>query len=303
MSEASPGTAPAIEIEAVIDERATEQPQVQPDAAPAIADPAVADAERIAFLALGSELARERSVLVIDDGAGALSGVAARLESVGAGSLGEVDVAACDLVVAELATADDSSAAVIAELARVVDIENGIALVRMPNRPEFAPLLAQLEAAFTRTIVLRQHNWVSSALFDDKMFENDDPSRAVAASVRKLAAAMPDQALYNVVVATHGEFPRFRPQLALTRSPELKQALERLAQAEHAQRLERDDFSARSAAQAARIRELEEEIAWYDENQLALRETVEQSALAATLLAIWVAVRSNMYRIRRVLRG
>jgi hypothetical protein len=267
--------------------------------APPVADQAVAAAERIAFLALASELARGRDVLVIDDGASALAGIAEHLDSCELSAIATVADAAVDLVVADLTAADSS----LDRLARVVRPETGIALVRLPNRPEFAPLLAALEANFARSITLRQHNWVSSALFDDAMFENDDPSRAVAASVRKLAAAEAGDSLYNVVVACHGSFPDFRPQLALTRAPELRAALTELAAAREQLERERGGAAERIAEQDLRIRELESELAWYDENKLALRGTIEKSSLAASILALWITISSNAGRIRRALRG
>ncbi len=282
---------------------ASERAPGAPRAEAPVADEATAAAERIAFLALASELARGRNVLVVDDGASALAGIAAHLDSTGLGALGETESGQYDLVVADLLAADQTAAAGAAQLARVVSAEHGIALVRLPNRPEFAPLLAQFTGSFARSLTLRQHNWVSSALFDDAMFENDDPSRAVAASVRKMAAAAPGEELYNVVVAAHGAFPDFRPQLALTRSPELRRVLTELAEARESAERAHAESEARATEQEQRIRALEEELAWYDENQLALRETVDASALARTLLSIWVTFASNLDRVRRVLRG
>lgn len=310
---ATDGVSPA----ALPDERPDEQQEAAVPAAQAaadatphpVADPEVAAAERIAFLALASELARSRKVLVVDDGASALAGIAAHLDSCSLAELAASESASYELIVADLTGADPAATAGINELSRIADAGSGIALVRLPNRPEFAPLLDALTQSFARQLILRQHNWISSALFDDAMFTNDDPSRAVAASVRKLAAAAIEEDLYNVVVVSHGAFPQFRPQLALTRSPALKQVLAELdaarteADVVRQKQAENDRGHAEeSARREARIRELEEELAWYDENQLALRETVEANGFARTVLTIWVTFRSNLHRIRRVLR-
>lgn len=268
-----------------------------------VADEAIVAAERIGFLALASELARERSVLVVDDGASALSGVATRLDSVRLEDIATVESGCCEVVVLDIDSADQATAERIAELSRVVVADEGVALVRMPNRPEFEPLLATLQGGFSRSLPLRQHNWVSSAIFDDKMFANDDPARAVAATVRKLAPAAPENALYNVVVATHGAFPTFRSQLALTRSPQLTATLAELERTRRQIREERDEAAARISEQDARIRELEDEFAWYDEHHLMLRKRVEDGGLVSLLLAIWVFVASNLHRVRRALRG
>lgn len=265
------------------------------------ADQPPAAAERIAFLALASELARERNVLVVDDGASALTGVAAHLDSTDLTGLADATGGAYDLVVADITSYDETAAAGIAELTRIVTADSGTALVRLPQRQEFAPLLARLKDDFARSLTLRQHNWVSSALFDDAMFVNDDPSRAVAASVRKLAGAEPQEALYDVVVATHGDFPSFRPQLALTRAPELRRALLDLERAQEQAAGVRLEYEARLAEREARVIELEKELAWYDENQLAVRATVEESAFASALLGYWVFLRTNLGKLGRLL--
>lgn len=254
---------------------------------PTVADEAIAAAERIAFLAMASELARGRKVLVVDDGASALTGVAERLDSASIADLDTHANGTFDLVVADLLAAGNEEAFGIEQLARVVDAAAGAALVRLPNRPEFAPLQATLEGTFAKTLVMRQHNWVASALFDDAMFANEDPSRAVAASVRKLQAAQPGDELYTVVLAAQGEFPDFRPQLAVTRSALLRDLMTELHATRElaAQQLEERD--ARLQAQAEKIAELEDELTWYDEHELALRSEIEARPWAMNLLDLW----------------
>ncbi|MGK2877399.1 MAG: hypothetical protein ACSLFF_02295 [Solirubrobacterales bacterium] len=278
-------------------------PDQAPPEPPAIADEAVAAAERIAFLALASELARGRNVLVVDDGASALAGIAAHLDSTEIGAIAEAPGGPYDLVVADLISADEANTTGVPQLAGVVGAEAGIALLRVPNRPEFAPLIASFKLTFARTLTLRQHNWVASALLDDAMFANDDPSRAVAASVRKMAAAQPGDELYEVVIGAHGAFPDFRPQLAMTRSVVLRRMIDELAAANARAVAELSDLTAENATNAARVRELEEELAWYDEHNLAVRSSVEQKPWAMTLLSLWSTVIRIASRARNVLRG
>jgi hypothetical protein len=272
-------------------------------APPAIADEAVAAAERIAFLALASELARGRNVLVVDDGASALAGIAAHLDSTTIGELESKEAGSYELVVADLIIADEANTTGVPQLAGLVNAEAGIALLRVPNRPEFEPLLESFKSSFARTLTLRQHNWVASALLDDAMFANDDPSRAVAASVRKMAAAQPGDELYNVVIGAHGAFPDFRPQLAMTRSVVLREMIAELQLTRERAESELADAQTENAIQAARVRQLEEELAWYDENNLAIRGTVEKKPWAMTLLSIYSSAFSIAARARRVLRG
>lgn len=307
MSEASAGAtstapeqAPEPAPEPVASVNGSSSPSPEP---PAIADEAVAAAERIAFLALASELARGRNVLVVDDGASALAGIAAHLDSTEIGALGDAADGAYDLIVSDLLVADPASTAGITQLARIVSAEAGIALVRVPNRPEFAPLLESFKASFARSLTMRQHNWVASALLDDAMFANEDPSRAVAASVRKMAAAEPGEELYTVVIGAHGAFPDFRPQLAMTRSVVLREMIDELSAANERAVAETAEVRAENDVQAARIRELEEELAWYDEHNLAVRSAVESKPWAMTLLSLWSTAVSILHRARNVLRG
>jgi hypothetical protein len=268
---------------------------------PAIADEAVAAAERIAFLALASELARERNVLVVDDGASALAGIAAHLDSAALSTLGAQPDGAYDLIVADLLAADEAASFGVPQLARIVQAESGTALIRLPNRPEFAPLLEAFKASFARTLTMRQHNWVASALLDDAMFQNDEAGRAVAATVRKLAAAQPGEELYTIVIGAHGAFPQFRPQLAMTRSVVLRELIAELQETKELQAAELADLKAENESQAARLRELELELAWYDEHDLALKEKVEKRPWAMTLVSIWASSLALLRRARRVL--
>lgn len=264
-------------------------------------DPAIAAAERVVFLALASELARERKVLVVDDGASALSGIAAHLENTTLAELPGVEAGSYDLVVADFTSVDEAALAAVEHLARVVDPATGVALLRAPNRAEFAVLTAALPQGFSRSLPLRQHNWVTSALFDDAMFENDDPSRAVLAVARKMAAAHEGEQLYNTFVAAHGEFPNFRPQTVLTRAPDLAATLRELAAERAASEQQRADFERRIGAAEDQIRELEDDLAWYDENGLAVRHRVESSAVLSRLLKLWARTLANLSRVRRVL--
>lgn len=266
-------------------------------------DEAVEAAERIAFLALASELARGRKVLVVDDGASALAGIAAHLDSCAITSVGEIDPGAYELVVADLQSADEGVSAGVTALSNVVSEQSGVALVRLPNRPEFAELRQTIEHGFTRSLSMRQHNWVASALFDDAMFTNDEPSKAVAASVRKLAAAQPGEELYTVILSVNGEFPDFRPQLAVTRSLVMRDLINDLHEERERAAREEARLSAENSTQEDRIRELEEELAWYDERELALRVQIENRAWALALVGVWARAIVLLRRARNILRG
>jgi len=58
---------------------------------------------------------------------------------------------------------------------------------------------------------------------NDSMFSAEEPGRAAAAVVRKTAGPPADGELYTIVLAGHGELPTSRAQLAVTRSPRLRE--------------------------------------------------------------------------------
>ena len=280
-----------------------EQPDqpIEPDSA--LRDDAVERAERIAFLSLASDLARGRDVLVVDDGASALAGVAAHLDSLALTELATAAEGAYDLVVADITEPAQDAAEQLQQLQRVARAETGIALVRAPNSPEFQPLLAAAAQGFAGQRMLRQHNWVASALFDDAAFAWDNPSNAAAASLRKLAGARAGEELYTIVLAGHGELPAAVPHLAVTRSAVLRDLIDELQAERDRAAAELTELRAANANQAERIRELDEQLAWFDENGLNVRNAVEKRPWAKSLLGLWTRMLSLAVRVRQVLNS
>lgn len=279
---------------------APEPPAESPDA---LADEAVMRAERIAFLSLASDLARERNVLVVDDGASALAGIAAHLDSTPIGELAGAADGAYDLVVADVQIADADSLSGAAQLARIAAPETGFVLMRVPNTPEFASLVTTVTAAFANVRTIRQHNWVASALFDDAAFAWDNPSQAAVASLRKLAGAAPGEELYTLVLAGHGELPATVPHLALTRSAVMRDLIEELHVERERAAAELAELKAVNDAQADRIRELDDQVAWFDEHELNVREAIESRPWAMSLLSIWERSISIARRAKNALRS
>jgi hypothetical protein len=286
-------------------EPAAEPPaaSVDPPSPDALVDEAMLRAERIAFLSLASDLARERNVLVIDDGASALAGIAAHLDSLPIGQLGDAADGAYDLVVADVHQADADSLNAAAQLARIATPAGGFVLLRAPNTAEFAPLVAAVAATFANVRTLRQHNWVASALFDDAAFAWDNPSQAAVASLRKLAGAAPGEELYTLVLAGHGELPATVPHLAVTRSAVMRDLVEELHVERERAAAELAQLQAENDAQADRIRELDAQVAWFDEHELNLRATIEKRPWAISLLNFWARSVSIARRAKNALRN
>jgi hypothetical protein len=264
----------------------------------------IEDAERVVFLALACELARDRSVLVIDDGTSALSAVASRIGSTNLAALSEAESGAWEFAVTDVR----DPAADLSQIARAVDPESGFAVARFPNDFEFAATRDSFVTGFGRAVTLYQQEWVTSSLFGEQMARHDQPARAVQSSVRKLAASEPGDERFHVVVAAHGPMPKLPPQLAVasgaeqreqlhsqsiqiqTLSDRLELASEDLALRSNDLSRERETTAALEAELATALEELataKSELEWYAENRLPVRAQVEEREWALEVLSVW----------------
>lgn len=286
MAETSPTVSDATAETAVPD-----QPPGVSEAPPATVEPhaegAVQSAERIAFLSLAAELAKGLNVLVVDDGAGSLSGIAAHLDSVAIEALSSKAGAGYEMLVADLPADGGIPAETVGAIASAVDASSGFALVRVPNTPANAALREHLRGAFAQALDLRQANWVASAVLADDLFTSGDPSHAAATTLRKGADAAPGEELYTLVLAAHGDLPKIRPHIALSRNRELRELADELERVRAAAAQAATQADARAAAQDDVIRELQEEIAWLDEHELNLRVKIEKRPWAMSAVNAW----------------
>lgn len=264
-------------------------------------DAAIAQAELVAFLALAGELAAGLKVLAVGIDAARLAGIAEQIDAFAFDQLSTVEPGGYRLVVADFGAEATDPAAVAAELIRVAGTQDGLVLARIPNSGEFTAAEKALVAASQNHLIYRQHNWVASAVFDDALFSTAEPNHAAAAVVRKTAGLPAGDELYTVVLVGNGELPAARTQLAVTRSPRLRELTEEL----HALRAAAAAAAAKAQAehdvQTERIRELSEQIAWFDEYELNLRKKIEQHAWAMTLLTLWRGAIVNLRRVKRAL--
>ncbi len=275
-------------------------PRAVADKTGALTGQQIAAAERVAFLSLAAELAKGRRVLVVDDGASSLSGIAAHLDSVSSAEIEEQAGGGYEMVVADLSTEEAASTASAEALAESL-ADSGFVLVRLPNAPGFAPFAERFANAFTRCVELRQANWVASAVLADALFTAGDPSRAAATTLRKGADAAPGEELYTIFAATNGDLPKLRPHVALTRSRSLRDLHEELDRVREAAQLASAENEARAAAQENTIRELQEQLAWYDEWELNLRDEIEKRGWAMTLVKAWARFVTLARRAKSVL--
>lgn len=258
-------------------------------------------AELIAFLSLAGELSDGMDVLAVNCDPGALAGTAARIDTVTSAQLRKAGPSRYGLVVADIGIGTTGAAELVSALARLADGKIGVALVRIPNAEKFQAAHKALAEEFPQHMVLRQHNWIASALLDDEMFTACEPGPTVEAAVHKTAGLPAGGELYTVFLAGHGELPAPRAQLALTRIPQLRELTEELRSLRSAASAAAAEARAERKIQAERIEELADEIAWLDENGLNLREKIEKRAWAMALLAVWRKFAISQRRIKSLL--
>jgi len=165
--------------------------------------------------------------------------------------LGEFDLVVCFEVLEHL----DEPEAALDALARVL-ARDGILVVSSPNRDVYPPgnpfhkheflpdeLAGALAARFGHVRLVRQHDWLAAALFEDGDFERLE---ALPAAVAKAIGGEPGKELYSVGIAGNAPLPQAPPFVMLTHTADLKWWQELLqglrseldAKSEHVRRLE-----------------------------------------------------------------
>jgi 2-polyprenyl-3-methyl-5-hydroxy-6-metoxy-1,4-benzoquinol methylase len=127
---------------------------------------------------------------------------------------------------------------VLDELARVL-APGGLLLISSPNRERYVPgnphhryeftpeeLRATLGRRFGEVRLLRQHDWLSSAILDDQAFATSGADPLEGVRVRKLVGHTPGAETYSLALASDGELPASLMPLTLTHSVELRDWME-----------------------------------------------------------------------------
>jgi 2-polyprenyl-3-methyl-5-hydroxy-6-metoxy-1,4-benzoquinol methylase len=151
----------------------------------------------------------------------------------------DLDADSADLVVCfEVIEHVEDTDAVLDELTRVL-APGGLLLISSPNRDRYVPgnphhryeflpdeLKAELERRFKQVRLLRQHDWLASAILDDGAFAGAGGAPIDGFEVRKLVGHEPGAETYTLALASDGELPASLMPLTLTHTMELRQWME-----------------------------------------------------------------------------
>jgi SAM-dependent methyltransferase len=209
----------------------------------------------------------------------------------------DLDAESSDLVVCfEVIEHVVDTDAVLDELARVL-APGGLLLISSPNRDRYVPgnphhryeflpdeLKAELERRFKQVRLLRQHDWLASAILEDGAFAGAGGAPIDGLQVRKLVGHEPGAETYTLALASDGELPASAMPLTLTHTMELRQWMEHFhaqdrtlrEQAEELRRLQTLDRERGDLR--LRLEQAEKELARIPDLEIAARraEALEQ---------------------------
>jgi SAM-dependent methyltransferase len=153
---------------------------------------------------------------------------------------GSFDVVACFETIEHVV----NPAEVLDEFARVLTAD-GVLVISTPNRRVFTPgnphhdreltpeeLEELLTSRFANVRLVRQHDWLATAILEDESFCAGVESQLEGLDVRKLEPGEPGQELYTLALAGSGPLPSLRGTVVLAEAAELKRWQERVDELE-----------------------------------------------------------------------
>jgi hypothetical protein len=212
----------------------------------------------------------------------------------------------CDLVICfDGLEESPDPVAELGDLAQQVKADKGVLIVSVRSdgsKLNVSKLTETLSGRFANVALLRQHNWVASALLGDSEFATEDAAKRLVADVRKTQAADGGEELYVVAIASNAPLPEASNLVMLSRGAEVREWMTRVDDAESQLAAARDEaeslreeLEAVREADRARIEDLQDRLAWVEENELYLRQTAERFAFVAFVLRVW----ARMFRLQR----
>jgi ubiquinone/menaquinone biosynthesis C-methylase UbiE len=205
----------------------------------------------------------------------------------------------------------------IAELARVLR-PGGLLLISSPNRGVYPPgnpfherelaaaeFEALLKESFTHVGLMRQHNWIVSAVLDDAAFAMAEPREDLALRAGKLIGKRPGEELYTLAVCGHAE-PAAPEQVGLlTHGLEVRRWIDELdrrageiAELRHTLAATEQELLEARDARSVAMAHLERQTYWLERGRIDLDAWMRRRPLRLAFGALALAL-----RVLRRLRG
>jgi 2-polyprenyl-3-methyl-5-hydroxy-6-metoxy-1,4-benzoquinol methylase len=142
------------------------------------------------------------------------------------------------------------------ELARVLH-PDGLLAISSPNRDvyargnphhryEFVPeeLRFALRARFKHVRLLRQHDWLATAILDDEWFARSDGDAIANGAARKISPVVPGPETYTLALASDRALPAHAPLVVLARDLAVRRLIDEAERARVAAKKARDELTA-----------------------------------------------------------
>jgi SAM-dependent methyltransferase len=205
----------------------------------------------------------------------------------------------------------------IAELARVLR-PDGILLISSPNRGIYPPgnpfherelsaseFEALLKESFAHVELVRQHNWIISAILDDTAFEGGDSETVLELRVGKLIGKPPGEELYTLAMCGHSAAAAPAQLGLLTHGLEVRRWIDELdrraaeiaALRQTLAATEQELLEARDSRSIA-MAHLERQTYWLERGKIDLDAWMRRRPLRVVFLAVALVL-----RVLRRLRG
>lgn len=235
-----------------------------------------------------------------------------------------------DLVVCfEVIEHVEDTDAVLDELARVL-APGGVIVLSSPNRDRYVPgnphhlyeflpdeLKAALQRRFAHVRLVRQHDWLASAILEDEVFAGSNADPIGGLEVRKLVGHEPGAETYTLALAGDGELPATLMPVTLTGTIELREWMDHYHEQDRILRQQAAHFEAlktlenerrmlryrleKAEGRVARMKDLEKEL---QDLELALADVPKdlERRLAGADQALRDVLSSPSWRITTPLR-